>query len=40
MDKCEAEMYAAEVDEKGLRAKHKSLAPELNERARRIWAAT
>jgi len=28
------------VDEKGLRAKFKSLAPELNERARRIWAAT
>jgi Rhodopirellula transposase DDE domain len=28
------------VDEKGLRAKYKSLAPELNERARRIWAAT
>jgi hypothetical protein len=28
------------VDEKGLKAKYKSLAPELNERARRIWAAT
>lgn len=28
------------MDEKGLRAKYKSLAPELNERARRIWAAT
>jgi hypothetical protein len=28
------------VDEKGLRAKFKSLAPGLNARARRIWAAT
>jgi hypothetical protein len=28
------------VDEKSLRAKYRSLAPELNERARRIWAAT
>jgi len=28
------------VDERALRAKYKSLAPELNERARRIWAAT
>jgi len=28
------------VDEKGLRTKYRSLAPELNERARRIWAAT
>ena len=28
------------MDETGLRAKYKSLAPELNERARRIWAAT
>jgi len=28
------------VDEKRLRAKYKSLAPALNERARRIWAAT
>ena len=28
------------MDEKGLRAKYNSLAPELNERARRIWAAT
>ena len=28
------------MDERGLRAKYKSLAPELNERARRIWAAT
>jgi hypothetical protein len=33
-------VYDASVDEKGLRAKYKSLAPELNERARRIWAAT
>ena len=28
------------MDEKGLRAKYRSLASELNERARRIWAAT
>ena len=28
------------MDEKGLGAKYNSLAPELNERARRIWAAT
>ncbi len=28
------------VDETGLRARYESLAPELNERARRIWAAT
>ena len=28
------------MDEKGLRSKYRSLAPELNERARRIWAAT
>ena len=28
------------MDEKGLRAKYESLAPALNERARRIWAAT
>ena len=28
------------MTEKGLRAKYRSLAPELNERARRIWAAT
>lgn len=28
------------MDEKSLRMKYRSLAPELNERARRIWAAT
>jgi len=28
------------VDERSLKAKYMSLAPELNERARRIWAAT
>ena len=28
------------MDERGLRAKYESLEPELNERARRIWAAT
>ena len=28
------------MDERSLRAKYRSLAPELNERARRIWAAT
>ena len=33
-------MYGWCVDERALRAKYKSLAPELNERARRIWAAT
>jgi transposase len=33
-------VYTADVDEKRLRAKYKALAPALNERARRIWAAT
>ena len=33
-------VYVQRVDEKRLRAKYKSLAPALNERARRIWAAT
>ena len=33
-------MYDSCVDERSLRAKYKALAPELNERARRIWAAT
>jgi len=33
-------VYGWCVDERALRAKYKSLAPELNERARRIWAAT
>jgi hypothetical protein len=33
-------VYHPRVDERSLRAKYKSLAPELNERARRIWAAT
>jgi hypothetical protein len=34
------QVYTAHVDEKGLETKYRSLAPELNERARRIWAAT
>jgi len=33
-------VYSCCVDERGLRAKYESLEPELNERARRIWAAT
>jgi transposase len=33
-------VYTAHVDEKRLRAKYQALAPALNERARRIWAAT
>ena len=33
-------MYAVRVDAGQLRAKYRALAPVLNERARRIWAAT
>lgn len=33
-------MYTAQVDAERLRAKYKALAPALDERGRRIWAAT
>jgi hypothetical protein len=40
MDEIAESVYTSRVDATQLRAKYRALAPVLNERARRLWAAT